>query len=129
MQLTPTYSTYRNEVVAKQRINKHYTDYFKVKIIIDVLCMYSGYKRDILLMKGRHRDLVALRNIGMAIAKNNTSLSLKKIADKFKRANHTATLHAVNTVSDLCDTDKFFKDKVSAIQNMIEKHFYLANKF
>lgn len=129
MQLTPTYRTYWNPYVFTKTATPQYTDSFKVKLIIDVLCTYSGYKRGLLLSEAKFRELAELRQIGMAIAKTNTKLSLKSVSTKFKRDCHTTCVHALKNVSDFCATEKVFKQKVKDIETMIEKYFVLTHKF
>ena len=129
MQLTPTYNVIRNHHVVERTVNSKYTDSFKVKLIVDALCEYSTYKRDLLLSESRFREIAEIRQIGMTIAKKNTSFGLQKIATKFNRKHHTTVLHAVNAVTNLCETDKKFLNKTRVIQTMIEKHFVLTHKF
>lgn len=129
MQLAPCYNIIRNAHGLDRTPKKQYTDAFKVKLIIDVLCKYSNYKRDLLLSEAKFTELAELRQIGMAIARGNTKLSLMAIGSKFKRSCHTTVKHSVQVVGDRCDIEKGFKLKVREIQTMIEKYFVLEQKF
>lgn len=76
---------------------------------------------DIEAMKGktRKRDIVQARQIAMYFAKQMTRNSLKSIGTHFGGRDHSTVIHALQTVSDLMETDKMFKNNVKEIQKRI----------
>ena len=128
MQLTPTYSTYRNEVVPRPK-PPQINDMQKAEIIRQICAEYLGIDVTVLAGKWRKREVVEMRQIGMAITKHNTKLSLQSVGNYYGGRNHATIIHAKDLVGDLCETDKTFLLKVRTIQSMIEKHFTLTSKF
>lgn len=128
MQLTATYSTYRNAVVVRQRLPQ-INDMQTAEIIRQICAEYAAIDVTVLAGKWRKREVVEMRQIGMAITKNNTKLSLQSVGNYYGGRNHATIIHAKDLVGDLCETDKHFLLKVRTIQNMIEKHFTLTSKF
>lgn len=65
-----------------------------------------------LFEKNRKRNLVEARQVVMFIAsKQIKSLSLEKIGGYFDR-DHSTVIHANKTVTNLCETNRLFKEKV-----------------
>ena len=128
MQLTPTYSTYRSAVVVRQKPLEK-SDTVKAEIIRQICAEYAGIDVTVLTSKWRKSEVVEMRQIGMAITKQNTNLTLKSVGSYYGGRDHSTIIHAKGTVSDLCETDKTFLLKVRTIQNIIEKHFTLTSKF
>ncbi|MDX2286715.1 MAG: chromosomal replication initiator protein DnaA [Bacteroidia bacterium] len=69
--------------------------------------------------KSRKRDIVQARQIAMFFAKEMTRHSLKSIGLHFGGRDHTTVIHALQTVSDLIATDKYFKQSVMEIRKRI----------
>ncbi|MDP5170760.1 MAG: chromosomal replication initiator protein DnaA [Bacteroidia bacterium] len=69
--------------------------------------------------KTRKRDIVQARQIAMFFAKEMTRNSLKSIGTHFGGRDHSTVIHALQTVSDLMETDKMFKQNVSEIRKRI----------
>jgi chromosomal replication initiator protein len=56
----------------------------------------------------------------MFYAKNMTKASLKSIGTHFGGRDHSTVIHACQTVNDLMDTDKKFKNDVEEIGKRIK---------
>lgn len=128
MQLKPTYSTYRNEVVPQPK-PPHVLDTTKAEIIRKACAEYLDIDVTVLASKWRKREIVEIRQIGMSITSNNTKLTLKSIGNYYGGRDHSTVIFAKQTVSDLCETDTVFLGKVRRIQTLIEKRFPLHFKF
>lgn len=128
MQLKPTYSTYRNEVVPRPK-PPHYTDLEKAEIIHTVVAKYINVSKEVLSSKWRKREVTEARQIGMTITKLNTSLSLKTIGRQYGGRDHSTVCSARDTVFDLSDTDPDFLNKVRRVQRLVEDYFILTSRF
>ena len=128
MQLTATYSTYRNEVVPRPK-PPQINDMQKAEIIRKICAEYLGIAVTVLTSKWRKSEVVEMRQIGMAVTYTNTRLTLKHIGNNYGGRDYSTVIHARNNIGDLCETDKHFLLKVRTIQNIIEKHFTLTSKF
>ncbi|MEL6590774.1 MAG: chromosomal replication initiator protein DnaA [Bacteroidota bacterium] len=69
--------------------------------------------------KTRKRAIVQARQIAMFFAKEMTRHSLKTIGLHFGGRDHSTVIHALQTVTDLIATDKFFKQSVTDIRKRI----------
>lgn len=80
----------------------------------------------------RKRDIVEARQVIMFVAVRQIKvLSLSKIGEYFNK-DHATVIHAVKTVSNLCDTNYLFKEKVDQAiikYNLIESNriVYIAH--
>ena len=128
MQLTANYTTYRSAVVVRQKPLEK-SDTVKAEIIRQICAEYLGIDVTVLAGKWRKREVVEMRQIGMAVTYTNTRLTLKSIGGYYGGRDYSTVIHARNNISDLCETDKHFLLKVRTIQNIIEKHFTLTSKF
>lgn len=81
----------------------------------------------------RRREYVEARQIAMFLCdklcdrRANVGVSLKQIGAAFGNRDHSTVIYACQTVSDIMDTDKFFKDKVLIIKQKIINHFKKNN--
>jgi len=57
----------------------------------------------------------------MYFAKHHTSHTLKTIGFHFGGRDHTTVMHSVQTVSDLVDSDKKFRDQVDELRKKFAK--------
>jgi chromosomal replication initiator protein len=87
-------------------IQRMVADHFKVEL-------------DQLKAKTRKRQIVQARQIAMYFAKEMTRHSLKSIGLHFGGRDHSTVIHALQTVSDLVATDKYFKQNVTEIRKRI----------
>lgn len=74
---------------------------------------------ELMKAKTRKRDIVQARQIAMYFAKEMTRHSLKSIGLHFGGRDHSTVIHALQTVSDLITTDKYFKQNVTEIRKRI----------
>lgn len=81
---------------------------------------YYNLSLDLLKSKTRKREIVQARQIAMFFSKQMTNSPLKKIGMNFGGRDHSTVIHACNTVNDLLDTDKRFKDDVEEISKRIK---------
>ncbi len=104
---------------------KVFVSSFTKEITIDSIqeIVSSHMEVDIELMKSktRRRDIVQARQIAMFFAKEMTRNSLKAIGSHFGGRDHSTVIHALQTVGDLIETDRIFKQNVSEIRNRISR--------
>ncbi len=84
-----------------------------------VVCDYFNISRDVLLSKSRKRAIVQARQIAMYMSRNLINCSLATIGSEIGGKDHATVLHACNTVSDLMQTDRTFKQYVTDIEKML----------
>ena len=88
--------------------------------IQDVVCEYFNITREIMLSKTRKREIVQARQIAMYLGRSLTKTSLAAIGAQIGGKDHATVLHACNTVSDLIETDRNFKQYVSDIEKLLK---------
>ncbi len=88
--------------------------------IQDEVCGYFKITRDLMLSKTRKREIVQARQIAMYLGRNLTKTSLAAIGAQIGGKDHATVLHACNTVSDLIETDRNFKQYVSDIEKLLK---------
>jgi len=71
-----------------------------------------------LFQKTRKREIVEARQISMSLIKQRTNLPVTAIGRKFGQ-DHSTVLYAIDTVSDLCSSDKLFRRKVERIEESL----------
>ena len=80
------------------------------------VCDYFGITPEILLSNTRKREIVQARQIAMYLSRNLTNTSLDSIGSQIGGKNHATVLYACNTVCDLMDTDRTFRQYISDIE-------------
>ena len=88
--------------------------------IQDEVCGYFKITRDLMLSKTRKREIVQARQIAMYLGRNLTKTSLAAIGAEIGGKDHATVLHACNTVSDLIETDRNFKQYVTDIEKLLK---------
>lgn len=88
-------------------IQKTVSDYFNVSL-------------EDLKSKTRKKDIVIARQVAMYFSKDYTDHSLKSIGYHFGGRDHSTVIHALQSVSDLVDTDNKFKDSVEELKKKIK---------
>ncbi|MDX2189487.1 MAG: chromosomal replication initiator protein DnaA [Bacteroidota bacterium] len=88
-------------------IHKSITDFFKVTL-------------EDVKSKSRKKELVIPRQVGIYLAKNYTTLSLKTIGLYFGGRDHSTVIHSIETVEDMMVTDKKFKAQMIEIQKRMK---------
>ena len=96
--------------------------YLTVDKVQDTVCDYFGISRDTLLSPTRKRQIVQARQISMYLCRKLIdNISLATIGNETGGKDHATVLHACNTVSDLCATDRVFKKDVAGIESLLVK--------
>ena len=85
-----------------------------------VVCEYFKISKDMMLSKTRKREIVQARQIAMYLGRSLTKTSLAAIGAQIGGKDHATVLHACNTVSDLIETDRNFKQDVLAIEKLLK---------
>ena len=84
-------------------IQKTVADYFSVPV-------------GLLKEKTRKKEIVTARQVAMYFTKEHTSHSLKTIGYHFGGRDHATVIHSVQTVSDMIDSDRKFRDQISELR-------------
>ena len=126
MQLEPTYSIYRNDVLIREKPTS-LSDNDKVKTIINTVCTYGNLNKDVLTSPWRKREVCELRHIAMELIRKNTSLSLVNIGVELGGRDHSSVISGITKVNDLFDTDKQFREKYLQIQYLLSSKLNLIN--
>ncbi len=87
--------------------------------IQSVVCEYFGITPESLISKTRKREISQARQIAMYLGRNFTKKSLASIGAEIGGRDHATVLHACNTVSDLIETDRNFRQYVSDIEKQL----------
>ena len=87
--------------------------------IQSTVCEYFGITPDALISKTRKREISQARQIAMYLGRNLTKKSLASIGAEIGGRDHATVLHACNTVSDLIETDRNFRQYVSDIEKQL----------
>jgi chromosomal replication initiator protein len=108
------------------RISEKIVGEEEVTLTIDkiqsIVCDYFGITREALLSTTRKRQIVQARQIAMYLSRKLIdNISLATIGSETGGKNHATVLHACNTVSDLCSTDRLFKKDVAGIEAMLTR--------
>jgi chromosomal replication initiator protein len=82
---------------------------------------YFGISVDLLKDKTRKKEVVTARQVAMYFAKHHTAHTLKTIGFHFGGRDHTTVMHSVQTVSDLVDSDKKFREQVDELRKKFAK--------
>ncbi len=82
---------------------------------------YFGIPVELLKDKTRKKEVVTARQVAMYFAKHHTSHTLKTIGFHFGGRDHTTVMHSVQTVSDLVDSDKKFREQVEELRKKFGK--------
>lgn len=90
-----------------------------------VVAGYFNVPPGLLRQKTRVREVVQARQVIMHLAKLFTNLTLKSVGEYFGGRDHTTVIHSTQTVQDLMDSDKAFREQVQALTEKIK---YAANQ-
>ncbi|SMO62344.1 chromosomal replication initiator protein DnaA [Solitalea koreensis] len=109
--------------LAKQMLKnfiKHSSKEISMESIQKLVCEYFEIPMEMVKSKTRKREIVQARQISMYLAKNHTKASLKTIGQFYGGRDHSTVIYACQTVEDLIDTDKKFKNWVQDIQKKLK---------
>ena len=102
-----------------QKIVKDNTREISLKMIQKTVCEYFGITQDSIMSKTRKREIVQARQIAMYLSRSMTKISLASIGAQIGGKDHATVLHACNTVSDLIETNKSFRQYVVDIEKQL----------
>ncbi|TGE19267.1 chromosomal replication initiator protein DnaA [Hymenobacter elongatus] len=101
--------------MAKQAL-RHIIEEVEAEVNLDFIqktvAEYFSISLDLLKAKTRKKEVVTARQVAMYFAKEHTSHSLKSIGFHFGGRDHSTVIHSVQTVSDLIDSDKNFRNTI-----------------
>ncbi|UYZ63244.1 chromosomal replication initiator protein DnaA [Hymenobacter weizhouensis] len=105
--------------MAKQAL-RHIIEEVEAEVNLDFIqktcAEYFGVPLDLLKAKTRKKEVVTARQVAMYFAKEHTSHSLKSIGHHFGGRDHSTVIHSVQTVSDLIDSDKSFRNTIAELR-------------
>ena len=107
------------EAMTEKLVNVHLVE-ISVNEIQKEVCNYFGLPPENLLSKTRKREIVQARQIAMYLSRNLTKTSLASIGAQIGGKDHATVLHACNTVCDLMDTDRRFRQYVIDIEKRLK---------
>ncbi|MVN77700.1 chromosomal replication initiator protein DnaA [Hymenobacter sp. HMF4947] len=87
-----------------------------VDFIQKTVADYFGVPVNLLKDKTRKKEIVTARQVAMYFTKEHTNHSLKTIGYHFGGRDHATVIHSVQTVSDLIDSDKKFKEQITELR-------------
>lgn len=102
-----------------EKIVSVHTQEISLDKIRHTVCEYFGISAESMVSKTRKREIVQARQIAMYLGRNMTKTSLASIGSHIGGKDHATVLHACNTVSDLIETDKNFRQYVSDIERQL----------
>ena len=108
------------EHMTEKLVSNHRTE-ISIQEIQKEVCSYFGLPNEQLLSKTRKREIVQARQIAMYLSRNMTKNSLASIGAQIGGKDHATVLHACNTVCDLIDTDRGFRQYVVEIEKRLKK--------
>lgn len=101
--------------------NKMYEHFPEMKIIGDAVATFYGIKLFQVFKNTRKGENVQSRQVCMYFARKYTQYSLQKIGNFFGKKDHATVSHAISTVNNMVDTDKYFRDKHDMLDRVIEQ--------
>ena len=107
------------ESMTEKLVSVSHTD-ISVNEIQKEVCSYFGLQPGEILSKTRKREIVQARQIAMYLSRNLTKTSLASIGAHIGGKDHATVLHAYNTVCDLMDTDRHFRQYVVEIEKRLK---------
>ena len=114
--------TYQREIdleMAKQAL-RHIIEEVEAEVNVDFIqktvADFFAVPVALLKEKTRKKEIVAARQVAMYFTKEFTSHSLKTIGFHFGGRDHATVIHSVQTVSDLIDSDKKFRDQIGELR-------------
>ncbi len=107
------------EVLNKTLDQQHGEEQGQTEFTIARILSYSAdhyaVTEDMVKGKGRSKEVALARQMGMYLAKNHTSLSLKNIGQEFGGRNHSTVVHAIKSVEKKLTTDTALQNDVKHI--------------
>jgi chromosomal replication initiation ATPase DnaA len=94
-------------------------------LVLIPVCSYFGITIEQLKYRTRKREIVYARQTAICMLRVFTSLSLKSVGEVFN-FDHTTSIHSVNTIKDLCDTDKTIREEQETVRERVRR--FIAEK-
>ena len=91
-----------------------------IEYIQKVVSEYFNVPTEDLKAKTRKKEIVIARQLAMYFTKDYTNHSLKSIGSHFGGRDHSTVIHALQSVSDMLDTDARFRSSVSELQKKFQ---------
>lgn len=91
-----------------------------IEFIQKSVCEYFNISVEDMKSKSRKKELVIPRQVGIYIAKNYTTLSLKTIGLYYGGRDHSTVIHSVESVEDMMVTDKKFRAQMVELQKRMK---------
>ena len=90
-------------------------------LVLTPVCAFFGITFEQMKYKTRKREIVYARQTAICMLRIFTSLSLKSVGQVFN-FDHTTSIHSVNTIRDLCDTDKAIRAEQEAVKEKVREY-------
>lgn len=87
-----------------------------IEYIQKTVSEYFNVNSDDLKAKTRKKEIVIARQLAMYFSKDFTNHSLKSIGHHFGGRDHSTVIHALQSVSDMLDTDARFRTSVNELK-------------
>ena len=87
--------------------------------ITKIVSVVIGVSLSDMRSKTRKRPVVEARQIAMYLIRKHTDASLKQTGELFGKRDHSTVVYACNTVADLRQTNKIFKQLISKLDRKI----------
>ncbi len=107
------------EMMTDKLVNNNQRE-LSVTEIQKAVCAYFCITPENLVSKTRKREIVQARQIAMYLSRSMTKASLSSIGAQIGGKDHATVLHSYNTVCDLIDTDKHFRQHVQSIEKKLK---------
>ena len=91
-----------------------------IEYIQKTVSEYFNVSSDDLKAKTRKKEIVIARQLAMYFSKDYTNHSLKSIGSHFGGRDHSTVIHALQSVSDMLDTDARFRSSFSELQKKFQ---------
>lgn len=107
------------KAVVKSLVRQHDRE-LSIETITNEVSLFFKLEVELLKDKTRKREVVQARQVAMYFAKELTNTSLKTIGSYFGGRDHSTVIHAVQTVNDLVDTQRDFRNQVEEIRKRLK---------
>lgn len=104
------------------------TDEEKIAYFIDLCASKNGVTPEQIKKRGRKREVANARHMARYFIYHYTSLSYLSTAYKTSGVNHTTVRTSLIVLSDLCQTDRQFKNTFDLINKEIASQFSPVEK-
>ena len=92
------------------------SDFKKMNSIIEICRESFSYHKK---FKDRNRLAVDVKKAIVYFSCKNTRLTLKQIMPFVNLTNHSSIIHLRESITDLIETDKYYKNKIEEIEKLI----------